>query len=351
MSDVSIEVVPFDAVREVLGRAQPGASLLLGNGFSIACDPRYSYRALREHAEDLLPKVSLALLDRLETDNLEQVMQIVEDARWVAEQFDQPGFNQDLTSAHAATCLALVQALAADHLTSPQQIDRDRDRSSHAVAFLSLFERVFTTNYDLLLYWTMMKDAGHRDQGYNYRDGFRRPEGEQFGEFDETVDVNVFYLHGALHLYEHQNGDQISARKHVRTGNRGLVKIVKSTLECGDFPLFVAGGRPEQKLETIHRSPYLTRCFDAFSRVDGPLVIFGWSLGDSDRHLLKALASNRSLGTVYLSFYGDPDSPSNLRLRATVAELCEEAAQLRGQPLKVALFPSQEAGVWGRAGG
>lgn len=347
MSAATIEVVPFDAVREVLERSEPAASLLLGNGFSIACDPRYSYRALREHAEDLLPEVSRALLDRLDTDNLEQVMQIVEDARWVAEQFDRPGFDRDLASAHAKTCLALVQALAADHLTSPRQIDRDRDRSSHAVAFLSLFSRVFTTNYDLLLYWTMMKDAGHRDQGYNYRDGFRRPEGEQYGEFDGSVDVNVFYLHGALHLYEHQVEQSTSARKHVRTGNRGLVKIVKSTLERGDFPLFVAGGRPEQKLETIRRSPYLRRCFDAFSQLDGPLVIFGWSLGDSDRHLLKALASNPQLGTVYLSFYGDADSPSNLRLRATVAELCEEAASLRGQPLEVTLFPSQGAGVWG----
>ncbi|MEO1087571.1 MAG: DUF4917 family protein, partial [Acidobacteriota bacterium] len=137
------------------------------------------------------------------------------------------------------------------------------------------------------------------------------------------------------------------ARKHVRTGNRGLVTIVKSTFERGDFPLFVAGGRPEQKLDTIRGSSYLKRCYDAFSTVSGPLVIFGWSLGDSDRHLLSALASNADLGPVYLSFYGDPESPTNLRLRATVAELRELARGLRGAPLEISLFPSPSAAVWG----
>ncbi|MEO1367893.1 MAG: DUF4917 family protein [Acidobacteriota bacterium] len=347
MSTDPIPVLDFAQVRGRLRDAGPaGANLLLGNGFSIACDSRYSYRALRQHADGRLPEVSRALLDRLGTDNLEQVLQIVEDARWVAEQCGQS--DGSLAATHRQTCVALVQALAADHLTSPRQIDLERDRSSHAVAFMGLFRRIFTTNYDLLLYWTLMKNAGDREEGYNYRDGFRRPEGELFGEFDPEVDTNVFYLHGALHLYESRTGDgEVRARKHVRTGNRGLVTIVQGTFERGDFPLFVAGGRPEQKLDTIRGSSYLKRCYDTFSALSGPLVIFGWSLGDSDRHLLSALAANADLGPVYLSFYGDPESPSNLRLRATVAELRAQSRTERGTPLEVSLFPSPSAAVWG----
>ncbi|MEM8994050.1 MAG: DUF4917 family protein [Acidobacteriota bacterium] len=347
MSTDPIPVLDFAQVQGRLQAAGPdGASLLLGNGFSIACDPRYSYRALRQHADGLLPEVSRALLDRLGTDNLEQVLQIVEDARWVAERCGQS--DGSLAETHRQTCVALVQALAADHLTSPRQIDIERDRSSRAVAFMGLFRRIFTTNYDLLLYWTLMKNPGDRDEGYNYRDGFRRPEGERFGEFDPSVDTNVFYLHGALHLYESRaEAGEVRARKHVRTGNRGLVTIVKGTFERGDFPLFVAGGRPEQKLATIKGSSYLNHCYDAFSTVPGPLVIFGWSLGDSDRHLLSALAANADLGPVYLSFYGDPESPTNLRLRATVAELRDRARERRGAPLDIFLFPSQSAAVWG----
>ncbi|MEM1181694.1 MAG: DUF4917 family protein [Acidobacteriota bacterium] len=347
MSTEPVPVIDFAQVQEALHADDTrGASLMVGNGFSIACDPRYSYRALRQNADDLLPDVSRALLDRLDTDNLEQVLQIVEDARWVAEQCGQSEIS--LEDTHRKTCVALVQALAADHLTSPRQIDLERDRSSHAVAFLGLFRQIFTTNYDLLLYWTLMKNPGEKEHGYNYRDGFRRPDGERYGEFDPSVDTNVFYLHGALHLYESLTGDGVvRARKHVRTGNRGLVTIVRGTFDRGDFPLFVAGGRPEQKLDSIRASSYLKRCYDAFSTVSGPLVIFGWSLGDSDRHLLTALASNPGLGPVYLSFYGDPESPTNLRLRATVAELRQRALALRGTPLEISLFPSDSAAVWG----
>ncbi|MEO1083114.1 MAG: DUF4917 family protein, partial [Acidobacteriota bacterium] len=119
MSTDPIPILDFTQIHRRLQADGPGgASLLLGNGFSIACDPRYSYRALRQHADELLPEVSRALLDRLGTDNLEQVLQIVEDARWVAEQCGQS--DGSLEAAHRQTCVALVQALAADHLTSPR---------------------------------------------------------------------------------------------------------------------------------------------------------------------------------------------------------------------------------------
>ncbi|MEM6792765.1 MAG: DUF4917 family protein [Acidobacteriota bacterium] len=333
-----------DSFEEIAPEPEERSSLLLGNGFSIACDPRYSYQALRPHAEDSLPEVSRRLLDRIGSDNLEEAMQIVEDVRWVAERLEAEDLRSDLEQTHFSTQMSLVKALAQDHLRSPREIDVDQKRSPHAVRFLARFATLFTTNYDLLLYWTLMKNVGSEETGFRYRDGFHRAPEAPYGEFTPAVDPNVYYLHGALHLYSHG----AAARKHIaRAEDRGLVAIARETLEAGDSPLFVAAGRPEQKLAAIQASPYLTASLEAFRAAPGKLVIYGWSLGASDQHLIDAIAHNDALECVALSYYGAREEPKNLRLLATAAELAADAQKARGRPLDVVLYPSESARVWG----
>lgn len=365
-------LLSYEEVQQRLAAASDAPpTLLLGNGFSIACDPRYSYRALRENLEDTLPPVARGLLERLHTDNVEQVMQILEDARWVNDQLvgdrRRTGpLGRQLAAAHAATCAAMVEAIAQDHLESPAEIDPGRgtldgqstdgssDRASRAVAFLAPYGTVFTTNYDLLLYWTLMRvrdraadGTALRGNDRRWRDGFRRRSNARHGELDPEIDINVYYLHGALHLYTHQGDDQPSVRKHIGRDNLRLLDIVRRTFERQALPLFVAAGRPEQKREAIARNPYLERAYRAFSEIEGDLVLFGLSLGASDQHLLDALAGNGALGTVYVSLYGDPDSAPGLALRSTLARLGRHAADRRGRALDIHLFDSQSARPWG----
>ncbi len=339
----------FEQVLEELDTAGAGMEpcLLVGNGFSVACHPGYSYRALKKNLSGRLPKVSVELMDRLNTANVEQVMQILEDSLWVGERLG-GGTPSELEKAHTATRRAMVRAIALDHLRSPSQIDDSREgRSRSAVDFLGRFRTVFTTNYDLLLYWIVMKNNPKSESGsYRFQDGFRREDPNDFGRFDPTVNVNLMYLHGALHLYTREG----ETRKLVRGTNRPLVQQINGVFDQGGEPLFVAAGRPEQKRQAIDSNDYLSFCFNKLRSIEGDLVVFGLSLGESDQHIFNALAGNPRLRRVYLSVYGDAGSSGNLQMQTIGKRLEETAAALR-EPgpadLSVQLFDSCSAKVWG----
>ena len=57
------------------------------------------------------------------------------------------------------------------------------------------------------------------------------------------------------------------------------------------LPLFVSEGTSGQKLASIHRSDYLSFLFGEFSKDNGPIVIFGHALGESDQHIADVLNS------------------------------------------------------------
>lgn len=319
-------------------------TLLLGNGFSIACDSRYSYQALEKNVD--LPPITKDLLERLGTVNIEQAMQILEDVRWVGRQIGHEE-SPDLEEAYGETRRAMAEAIAADHLRSPNEIDEvQRGRCEAAGNFLRAFSRVLTTNYDLLLYWILMKEMRSDEDRRRRLDGMIRAEGDGFGQFDAEKEINVLYLHGALHLYVH--GD--ATRKLIRKKGQGLVEMIGDIFADGGEPLFVAAGRPEQKVSAIENNAYLSYCFDEFRKIEGDLVIYGLSLGDSDAHLVDAMAENTGLRRVCLGLYGDPNSASNLTLRAVARRLQDASLAPREKrgvaELDIRFFDSRSAAVW-----
>jgi hypothetical protein len=152
-------------------------------------------------------------------------------------------------------------------------------------------------------------------------------------------------LHGALHLYL-EHGE---LRKHswTRTGRR-LTELIREGLEEGHYPLFVAEGIPEKKLEQIQGNGYLWYSSDKLHNIKSPLVILGHSLGASDGHILDAIATNRNLRTIYVGLHGDPDSLSSQATCAAAQRLVDRRAQLPGRPatLEVFFYDSDSAGVW-----
>ena len=56
-------------------------------------------------------------------------------------------------------------------------------------------------------------------------------------------------------------------------------------------PLFVSEGTSQDKLSAIYRSDYLSFVFSKLEADDQPLVVFGHSLGDSDRHIARAIGA------------------------------------------------------------
>ena len=324
--------------------------VLLGNGFSIACDPVFRYGNLYEAAVAAgLSDRAMEVFDYLGTNNFEGVLRLLDDSARVAAIYGAPAdCGQAMMRDSEIVKGALVTAVATSHLEHSGLVEPPR--KARALAFLSIFHNVFTTNYDLLTYWVIMSAEGAPP----FQDGFRAPvdPDEPYVVFTERLGNarGLFYLHGALHLY--LAGGELRKHTWCRTGSR-LTEQIRGGLDENRYPSFVAEGTAARKLEQIQRHGYLWYALDKFARINAPLVVYGSALGPSDEHIMSAIASNCDLPTVYVGLFGDEESAAN---RATMlaanqmqATRHEAIARRRGRgtPLQVQFFQSETAQVWG----
>jgi hypothetical protein len=142
-------------------------------------------------------------------------------------------------------------------------------------------------------------------------------------------------------------------RKHCwnRTGQR-LTELIRAGLAEGDYPLFVAEGSPEKKLEQIQRIFYLGYALDKLSRIESPLVVFGHSFSAADEHIANAIADNLKLPEMYVGLHGDPNSERNLAIQATVQNMvrrreARNAGRKRAVALQASFYDSDSAAPWG----
>lgn len=152
----------------------------------------------------------------------------------------------------------------------------------------STFDYVYTTNYDLLLYWSLM------DERKKFKDFFwfqKNAEGEPqrvvFNLWDTAVwneVTKVIYLHGALHLYRNADGETYKA-----VGMSGDL-LERFAQEAASLPLFISEGTSKDKLWSIRRNEYLSFAFERFATHRGSMVVFGQSLApEFDQHIIDAI--------------------------------------------------------------
>lgn len=341
-------VISYDELLDGLGTGRK--HILLGNGFSIACDSIFKYERLYDSAVGAgLSKRAQKVFGRLGTSNFEGAMRLLDDAHWVATTYEliKDG-RSDLLDDVEIIKTTLVKAVANSHLTHTGEVEEERKQI--ALEFLSPYHNIFTTNYDLLPYWVNMYTP--REQRWG--DGFRSDEDEPdapYVIFTERLGGHkgLFYIHGALHLYV-AHGE---LRKHCwgRTGTP-LTQLIKEGLEQQNYPLFIAEGKSEGKLEQIQRNGYLWYCLDKLARIEGALVVFGHALGDSDQHIIDVLATNPKLKRVAIGLFGDPTSKANKSIYASAKKMEATRAHLANTrkgvaPLSIEFFDSKAAAPWG----
>ncbi|MBL4886286.1 MAG: DUF4917 family protein [Planctomycetaceae bacterium] len=341
-------MLTYDEVQSELGTGR--SHLLIGNGFSIACDSRFAYDSLFDFAKQHgLPETAAGVFERLGTNNFEGVMRLLEDSDWVAKHYgllprdSDSKFIDDLEKIKQS----LIDAIAQTH---PEHThDVDASKKDTCVKFLEPFHNIFCTNYDLLLYWVEM----HGQKILKGRDGFdydiNDPEAP-YVVFSEHVGGHkgVYFIHGALHLYV-EHGD---VRKHswTRTGKH-LIDAIRESLSIGQYPLFVAEGNAEKKLTQIQNSGYLSYCLGKLERINNALVTYGLSFGENDQHIANVIAHNRNLKTLYVGLYGKPDSADNLETRKHLALLHKKRIDLIdagriSNSLDIKFFNSADVPVW-----
>lgn len=259
-------------------------SLLLGNGFSINIWGEFNYPSLFRVAQkpEVVPhlvKETLALFDHLNSSNFEDVLKILYHSKLVDSQLGSPQADQ-IDSLYSNTKNSLSAAVNYAH------VPPDFRGLTELNSIFEAYDAIFTTNYDLIPYWSIMKDS------YGFRDFFWGAN-NSFNLSDTSVQRGktvIYFLHGAVHLVEKPDG---TTKKLVGAGFERLSDLFD--LEHPEqIPLMISEGSSASKFSRIKRNDYLRFCNDRLRNLKGNLVVVGHSLHqDYDQHILDTIkASN-----------------------------------------------------------
>lgn len=274
---------------EVQSELGESPSLLLGNGFGRSLTDSFSYGKLYPRVEGHLPDAAKQIFAAFGTTDFEQVLRAVDHAEVVnkAHGLSFDGFE----ATRERIRKGLIEAVLAVHPAKPSDIDPKWKQ--RALGLLHQFERIFTTNYDLLLYWLLMSTSKP------YCDGFGKQSGELRFLKNFPYNERYFYLHGALHLFTAQE----DVRK-VKATRKSLPATLAETMAAHNYPLFISEGTHESKQRRIESSAYLRHALEQLASSKGALVTFGLGFWDNDHHIARALRDAPELERLYVGVHG-----------------------------------------------
>jgi len=189
-------------------------NLLLGNGFSMAYDPKiFSYNALHDFISKAGDPDLSKVMGVIDSKNFEEIMRCLDRFLALMEAFgDKSDLKKRIRSSMTKLkkgLLDAVQSLHPEHVFALPE-EQHESCSRFLKCFLNTHGNIFSTNYDLLLYWVLM-----RSKEIKHCDGFGRdlenPEEVNLGEDQiwselrwgkNREEQNVFYLHGALPFFD-----------------------------------------------------------------------------------------------------------------------------------------------------
>ncbi|WP_299022617.1 DUF4917 family protein [uncultured Photobacterium sp.] len=268
-------------------------NLLLGNGFSIGISEKFHYWTLLDNVKKLGIKMyphAQELFEKVDTVNFEEVLRIIYHAHLVNF------YNLDaIKTLYHNVRKSLIDVVNASH------VSYGGVPALNINTQLRKFRSIYTTNYDLIPYWSIMKSNsdGFCDFFWNKACVFNLSDTNIIG-----AKSALYYLHGAIHLQESQNGFTF---KVTATQETSISDIIDE-LGFKDTPLFISEGKSEFKLRRIRSNDYLNFCYNRFSKAIGNFVVFGHSLSeDYDAHILNALKSNKAEKIAISVFSGMKD--------------------------------------------
>lgn len=325
--------------------------LFLGNGFSMAYDPNiFSYNALHDFITKIDDPELSRILGVIETKNFELIMQQLDTFSALLDAFKADSeFKKKIDAASNKLKRSLLDAVRELHPEHVFIVPRNESTacSKFIKTFLDTNGHLFSTNYDLLLYWVLM-----RNKIVEHTDGFGRDleNADEYLQADEQEwselrwgkhkdSQNVFYLHGALPFFD--AGAEIVKEEYDQQSY--LLRKIEGRMTRGEYPIFVTAGDGDDKLRHIMHNRYLTHCYETLSGITGSLVTFGFNFGDYDEHIVEAINCAAKYGrkefpkllSIYVGVYSDDDR--------------KHIEQMKGDfCCKVHLYDAKTANIWGR---
>jgi hypothetical protein len=213
--------------------AEDWSGLLVGNGASRAVWEKFDYPSLYQKAcsnevAHPLQNADQAVFATLQTENFEATLAGLKTSEKICASLAIP--HQPIIDRYQTIRAALIEAVQAVHIgwnkLPAATLTKIRDA-------LLPYGYVYSTNYDLLLYWAIMSEP----QAKGFADYF-------WGAsclFDlANVDVwnkatKVLYLHGGLHIYRLADGTTV---KKVVAQSGNLLDSFGVPYKGVDIPLF-----------------------------------------------------------------------------------------------------------------
>ena len=275
-------------------------NLLLGNGFSRAFDENsFNY-------SNLLDSLNISyyikrIFKTCKTSDFEVIIKKLESSAQLLKAYDHRLTTSDRLYGEANKLRdELINRILEIHPSS--QNDIEKDRMFNTLIFLSNFNKIFTLNYDCLLYWVLLNREDFLKRYPNREifemdDGFRPYYNEL--AWKEKEKQNVFYLHGALHIYKWDYGLVFKPQND----GRYLRNIIKDNIYNNKYPLIVTEGSSKNKLNKIlkENNEYLSYCYSKLNGIKDILFIHGHSLDKKDKHIFDAISKNLTIKRVYIS--------------------------------------------------
>lgn len=282
-------------------------ALLLGNGFSIGISDRFKYESLLEQIDRYeIPMYPMARdlfrKDKVNTHNFEEILRVIYHASLV-NFYNQSAIEQLYFNVQKS----LIEAVYQSHVSYSGVPIED------VALELKKYRSIFTTNYDLIPYWSLMGAFSFR----GFCDYFWS-SGCKFDLSDTDIRDSkrpIYYLHGAIHLKTNPDG---VVYKVTASEDRTLSNIIDSK-SMGNTPLFISEGKSNIKLRRIRENYYFSFCYDKLLHCERNMVVYGHGLDkEYDEHILSALKKSPMEKLAFSVFSGMRDEEkeafaSNLR--------------------------------------
>ena len=325
--------------------------LLFGNGFSMAYDRNiFSYNALSTFIEKVDDDLLKKLFHTLDTKNFEVIMQQLDTFAEIAKIFSTDStLVLRINQASEKLKRSLIDAVKELHPEHVFTIPEAACTNCYAFLdrYLSNEGLIFSTNYDLLPYWVLMRNKSpHANDGFGKdlenATGEYIPEDElQYSEElrwgKRKQDQTIYYLHGTLPFFD--NG--IDIVKEVYSTENFLLQNISNRMEKKEYPIFVTAGNGKQKLTHIMHNKYLSHYFDKFSSIEGSLVTFGFNFSEQDSHIIDGINKAAHFGKR------EGDKLQSIYIGVFSQQGLEYIESIRGKfKCKVNLYNSQTTNIW-----
>ena len=178
-----------------------------------------------------------------------------------------------------------------------------REKIEKVAEEITNFGNIFTTNYDLYLYWIIMniKERDEKQENH-YQDLFwyKKDENEYtyFAGKPLGCSKKIFYLHGALFIYQKYYSEQ---KKIKRNKAEKLIDLISKEIHRGNIPIFISESEGRIKEEAIRKNEYLNFCLQELEASNNPIMIFGNTLYQVDKHLIEAIKKTQR--NIYYCIY------------------------------------------------